>query len=109
MIPANKWANTIRTEFKGSKKFSEIYTALILDSYFEQNKVSTFETVTPGYNLFHIRMGGNLNFNKMDLGINLSFNNILNETYISHLSLLKANMIPNAGRNVVLGLNFKIL
>ncbi len=109
LIPANKWANTIRTEFKGSKKFSEIYTALILDSYFEQNKVSTFETVTPGYNLFHIRMGGNLNFNKMDLGINLSFNNILNETYISHLSLLKANMIPNAGRNVVLGLNFKIL
>jgi len=109
LIPANKWANTIRTEFKGSKKFSEIYTALILDSYFEQNKVSKFETVTPGYNLFHIRMGGNLNFNKMDLGINLSFNNILNETYISHLSLLKANMIPNAGRNVVLGLNFKIL
>ena len=109
MIPTNKWANTIRTEFKGSKKFSEIYAALILDSYFEQNKVSEFETNTPAYNLFNVRMGGNLSFNKMDLGINLSFNNLLNETYISHLSVLKADMIPNPGRNMVLGLNFKFL
>ncbi len=46
---------------------------------------------------------------KMDLGINLSFNNLLNETYISHLSVLKADMIPNPGRNMVLGLNFKFL
>ncbi len=109
LIPANKWANTIRSEFKGSKKFSEIYGALILDSYFEQNKVSNFESSTAAYNLFNIRMGGNLNFNKMDLGINLSFNNLLNETYISHLSVLKIDMIPNPGRNIVLGLNFKLL
>ncbi|MGI9530793.1 TonB-dependent receptor [Lutimonas sp.] len=109
LIPANKWANTIRTEFKGSKKFSEIYAALILDSYFAQNNVSQFETATPAYNLFNIRMGGNLNFDKMNLGINISFNNLLNETYISHLSLLKADMIPNPGRNFVLGLNFKFL
>jgi len=109
LIPTNKWANTIRTEFKGSKKFSEIYAALILDSYFEQDKVSEFESNTPAYNLFNVRMGGNLNFNKMDLGINLSFNNLLNETYISHLSVLKTDMIPNPGRNIVLGLNFKLL
>ena len=109
LIPANKWANTIRTEFKGSQKFSNIYAALILDSYFEQNKVSEFESSTPGYNLFHIRMGGNLNFNKTDMGINLSLNNLLNETYVSHLSALKADMIPNPGRNIVLGLNFKFL
>lgn len=109
LIPANKWSNTIRTEFKGSKKFNEIYTALILDAYFEQNKVSEFETKTPGYNLLHLRMGGNLDFDKLALGINLSFNNLLDETYTSHLSLLKADMIPNPGRNIVLGLNFKFL
>ncbi|MDN3644292.1 TonB-dependent receptor [Lutimonas halocynthiae] len=109
LIPANKWANTIRTEIKGLKKFNEIYTAIILDSYFEQDKVSEFETTTPSYNLLHLRMGGNLSFNKMDLGINLSFNNLLDETYTSHLSILKADMIPNPGRNIVLGLNFKFL
>ena len=109
LIPANKWTNTIRSEFKGSKKFNEIYAALILDSYLEQSKVSDFESSTAAYNLFNIRMGGNLNFKQMDLGINLSFNNLLNQTYISHLSVLKTDMIPNPGRNVVLGINFKLL
>ena len=109
LIPANKWSNTIRTEFKGSKKFNGIYAALILDSYFEQNNVSQFETATPGYNLLNLRMGGNLDFRNVALGMNLSFNNMLNETYISHLSALKTDMIPNPGRNIVLGLNFKFL
>ena len=109
LIPANKWANTIRVEFNGSKKFNEIYTALVLDSFFEQNKVSVNETVTPAYNLLHLRMGGKLVFDKMNIGMNLSFNNILDETYISHLSVLKNDQIPNPGRNIVLGLNFNFL
>ena len=109
LIPANKWGNTIRVEFNGSKKFNEIYTALVLDSFFEQNKVSVNETVTPAYNLLHLRMGGKLVFDKMNIGMNLSFNNILDETYISHLSVLKNDQIPNPGRNIVLGLNFNFL
>lgn len=109
LIPANKWSNTIRVEFMGSEKFNEIYAALILATYFEQNNVSQFETATPGYNLLNLRMGGNLSFEKLSIGINFSINNMLNETYISHLSILKADMIPNPGRNVVLGLNFNIL
>ena len=109
LIPANKWANTIRVEFKGTETFNEIYTALVLDSFMEQSKVSFNETVTPGYNLLHLRMGANLSFEKLNIGMNLSVNNILDETYISHLSLLKADLIPNRGRNIVLGLNFKFL
>ena len=109
LIPANKWGNTIRVEFNGSKKFNEIYTALVLDSFFEQNNVSVNETVTPAYNLLHLRMGGKLVFDKMNIGMNLSFNNILDETYISHLSVLKNDQIPNPGRNIVLGLNFNFL
>ena len=77
--------------------------------FFEQNKVSLNETVTPGYNLLNLRMGGNLSFEKLDLGLMLSLNNLLDETYISHLSLLKNDMIPNPGRNFVLGVNFKFL
>ena len=109
LIPANKWANTIRVEFKGTETFNEIYTALVLDSFFEQNNVSINETVTPGYNLLHLRMGANLTFEKLDIGMNLSCNNLLDETYISHLSILKTDLIPNPGRNIVLGLNFKFL
>jgi len=109
LIPANKWANTIRVEIKGTETFNDIYTALVLDSFMEQDKVSLNETITPAYNLLHFRMGANLSFEKINIGMNLSFNNLLDETYISHLSVLKADLIPNPGRNVVLGLNFKIL
>ena len=109
LIPANKWANTIRVEIKGTETFNDIYTALVLDSFMEQDKVSLNETITPAYNLLNLRMGANLSFEKINIGINLSFNNILDETYISHLSVLKTDLIPNPGRNVVLGLNFKML
>ena len=109
LIPANKWANTIRVEFKGTEKFNELYAALVLDSFLEQNKVSLNETATPAYNLLHLRMGANLSLEKLNIGMNLSFNNVLDETYISHLSVLKADLIPNPGRNIVLGLNFKFL
>ena len=109
LIPANKWANTIRVEIKGTETFNDIYAALVLDSFLEQDKVSLNETVTPGYNLLHLRMGANLSFEKINIGMNLGFNNILDETYIAHLSVLKADLIPNPGRNIVLGLNFKFL
>jgi iron complex outermembrane receptor protein len=109
LIPANKWSNTIRAEFKGSDKFNEIYTALGLDSFFEQDKVSENESKSPGYNLLGLRMGGQLNFKKSTIEINLSVNNLLNETYISHLSALKTDDIPNSGRNVMLGFNFNFM
>lgn len=109
LIPANKWSNTIRVEFQGSERFNELFASLGLDSYFEQNKVSEFETKTPGYNLLNLRFGGNLSFKNTDIGINLSMNNLLDETYISHLSALKTIGIPNPGRNIVLGLNFGFL
>ena len=109
LIPANRWANTIRVEIKGTDTFNEIYTALVLDSFMEQNRVSINETVTPGYNLLHLRMGANLSFERINIGMNLGFNNLLDETYISHLSVLKTDLIPNPGRNIVLGLNFKFL
>lgn len=109
LIPANMWSNVIRVEFKGSERFNELYASLGLDSFFAQNNVSNFESPTPGYNLLNLRFGGNLSFKNADIGINLSMNNLLNETYISHLSALKIDDIPNPGRNIVLGLNFNFL
>ena len=109
LIPANKWSNVIRTEFKGSEQFNDLYVSLGLDSYFEQDNVSEFESATPGYNLLSLRLGGNLTFKKADIGINISMNNLLDETYVSHLSALKIYNVPNPGRNIVLGLNFNFM
>ena len=106
LIPANKWSNAIRAEFKGSEKLNEIYASLGLDSFFEQDKVSENESKSPGYSLLGLRMGGKLNFKKSTVDISLSINNLLDETYISHLSALKIDDIPNAGRNMMVGFNF---
>lgn len=108
LIPANKWSNTLRGEFKGWQSFNELYISVVLDTFFDQNRVSEFETETPGYNLLNFGLGGNLSFEKWSLGLRMSLNNALNENYISHLSRLKSEGIPNPGRNFSFGLNFNI-
>ena len=108
LIPANKWSNTLRGEFEGWQRFNEVYLSVTLDSFFDQNRVSDFETETPGYNLLNFGLGGKLSFENWSLGLRMSLNNALNETYISHLSRLKSEGIPNPGRNFTFGLNFNI-
>ena len=108
LIPANKWSNTLRAEFKEVRSFNELYLSVTLDSFFRQDRVSTFETETPGYSLVNFGMGGTLDFEKCSLELRLSLNNALNETYVSHLSRLKPEGIPNPGRNFSFGLNLNL-
>ena len=108
LIPANKLTNTIRSEFRGSDKWNDWFISLKLQSYFKQDHVSTFEEKTDGYNLMDFGFGGNLNFNKVKTTINFNVNNLFNKTYMSHLSALKVNDIPNIGRNFILGITFHI-
>ncbi len=108
LIPANKLNNIIRAEFKGNTKINEIFISLKLESYFDQNNVSEFEHKTKGYNLLDLSFGGDLNFNKTSWRINFNVNNLLNKSYVSHLSALKFDGIPNPGRNFMLGINFDL-
>ena len=68
--------------------------------------MSDFETPTDAYNLLGLSFSGNMKFNKVGLRANLNINNLLDESYISHLSALKVDQIQNQGRNIVLGLGF---
>jgi iron complex outermembrane receptor protein len=108
LIPTNKFSNTLRGEFRGNDKINEMFISLQYQNYLKKTNVNTFETPTEGYNILNFSFGGNLSFKKSDLHINFSVNNLLNKEYISHLSILKVDGIPNIGRNIVLGLNFKI-
>ena len=108
LIPANKITNTIRSEFKGGEKWNDWFISLKLQSYFKQDRVSTFEEKTDGYNLLNLGFGGNLDLNKVKTTIHFNVNNLFNKTYMSHLSALKVNDIPNIGRNFILGITFHI-
>lgn len=108
LIPANVFKNTLRTEFNIKNWLHNGYATLSLNSSLKQNNIGQFETVTPAYNLINFGIGGDVAFKSLKFNTSLSINNLLNTEYVNHLSRLKANNILNAGRNIVVGLNFKI-
>ena len=76
------------------------------ESTFSQNRYSEFESKTNDYTLVNLGLGGKISLNKTVFNVNLNANNIFNKTYVSHLSRLKTDGIPNIGRNIVLGVTF---
>ena len=108
LIPANTFKNKIRTEFEVSKWLRNGYTNLTVASTLKQNNVGQFETSTSSYNLISFGFGGDVAFNSIKFNTNISVNNLLNTKYVHHLSRLKSDGILNAGRNLVVGVSFKI-
>ncbi len=109
LIPANSITNTVRIEFNKSEKWLESYYAFVtLQSVFDKTKVSTFESTSGGYNLLNIGFGGSISVFDKDMDIQVSGNNILDKNYISHLSRLKTDGIPNMGRNVTIGVSIPL-
>jgi len=116
LIPANKINNKIRVEFvykKDDNKSSNFYINssygfIKLSSVFKQNNISAFETETDSYNLLSIGFGGGIKISKHLLTINFSGNNLTNKVYFNHLSRLKADGIPNIGRNFNIGISYTL-
>ena len=108
LIPANNWNNTLRTEWKDTDWLKEGFATISLVSTFNQNKISGFETRTPGYSILNLGIGGTLHLGKTKMEVNLNGNNITDKKYTSHLSRLKIDGISNMGRNWVLGVQFSM-
>lgn len=108
LIPANNWNNTIRTEFKIKNWFEEGFASLNVNTTFDQDNVSGFETSSNGYTLVNLGFGGKVKWGKTAFNVSLNGNNLFDKKYIAHLSRLKTDGIPNIGRNIVLGVNFNL-
>lgn len=106
LIPANQWKNTLRGEFKLGKWFQKAFANLQVNYTFDQNNISSFETKTNDYTLVNLGLGGTVKLQKMKFDLSLNAKNLLDKTYVAHLSRLKSDGIPNMGRNIVLGINF---
>ena len=106
LIPAKKLSNTIRTEFDVQQWLKKGYALLNVDYVFQKTDISSFETKSSDYMLLNFGLGGNINIGKTKFDLSLNANNLLDRTYIPHLSRLKTDGIPNIGRNIILGLNF---
>ncbi len=110
LIPANKFTNTLRIEDNPSDTFwfQKGYGYLTLLTVLDQNRISDFETPTPGYTLLNAGFGGSVRVFGNEMELRVSVNNVLDKTYISHLSRLKIDGIPNIGRNVSVALQYSI-
>ncbi|MEX1384403.1 MAG: TonB-dependent receptor, partial [Lutibacter sp.] len=108
LIPANKLTNTIRAEFNSTKTLQNGFVAVTLENTFKQTNLSEFETKSKGYNLVNIGVGGTIKLKSVNLDVNLIMKNVFNESYISHLSRLKADGINNIGRNLITSIKMKI-
>ncbi|EAR01184.1 Hemin receptor [Maribacter sp. HTCC2170] len=109
LIPANSLSNTLRFESNSSTtRVKNKYAFITLKSVFDQNKTGEFESATDGYSLLNIGFGGNFSINKTLCEVRLSGNNILDKSYVSHLSRLKVDGINNIGRNISLGVTVNL-
>ncbi|MBL4887167.1 MAG: TonB-dependent receptor, partial [Flavobacteriaceae bacterium] len=108
LIPANKWQNTFRIEFEKINFIKKPHAFIKLKSTFRQDRVSDFETRSPGYSLLSAGFGGGFKIQKTQVNFTFNASNLTNKRYIAHLSRLKNQNLANIGRNFSLNLKVKI-
>lgn len=108
LLPANKINVGLRAEFNDGKTFKENFISFNMEHFLQQNNIGQFETTTNDYTLLNMAFGGKMALSKVAIQLHFNINNLLNRNYVSHLSRLKTDGIPNMGRNIVFGLNLSI-
>ncbi|MBW2937989.1 TonB-dependent receptor [Aureisphaera sp. CAU 1614] len=108
LIPANTLNNTIRLELNDGGFLKSPYSFITLENIFAQNNASEFETTTKGYNLLSLGFGATVKWNKIEFNWGVNATNITNESFINHLSRLKADEILNPGRSINFNLGFTL-
>jgi len=92
-MPPAKLQSELRADIKKWKAVRDAYVKIELDQTANQKTIFTgfdTETITPGYSLLHIGIGGSIaNRDKTAFSFALTANNITNVAYQSHLSRLK--------------------
>lgn len=106
LIPANSVNTSLRVEQEKGEILKNKFAFVSLKNVFDKDEVSLFESRTGGYSLLSAGLGANVALGKSSLNFSLSGSNFLDKTYISHLSRLKTDGIPNIGRNVKLSLTW---
>ena len=109
LIPANQWKNKMRlTNNFNESVFGKVYFNISINHTIKADKVSEFEDESPAYTLVNTGTGLTMKWHKTTVDFNLSVHNLMNKEYISHMSVLKEDAIPNMGRNFLISARVKI-
>ncbi|MCB0397432.1 MAG: TonB-dependent receptor [Flavobacteriales bacterium] len=106
LMPAPRISNGLRGRFKNTSHLEEPFMSVRLEHTLPQNHINTeLESRSDGYSLLHATLGATIKFGNFKGYATIGVRNILNKTYVPHLSRLKAEGISNPGRNIMVGLN----
>lgn len=108
-IPQNKWVGEAKFHLEKWSVFKQPYLLINYSIHQAQNDLGAQETYSPQYELLNISIGSILKIGQQQIKWYISGNNVLNEVYIDHLSLLKSLNVNNMGRNIVFGLSIPII
>jgi len=100
LIPANNFKLGLKFTKDKMKSFINSYFRIDIKYAFDQNKPSEFETPTDSYFLLNAGIGTEIKVKNQLLLIDITANNLLDETYFDHLSTLKDLGVYNIGRSI---------
>lgn len=99
-IPAFRWTQTLDFKLKNAGVIKNPYISVLGNLVFDQNRSAPLEEDTPGYYLLGLNVGGNITVGKNTLDVYLSGSNLLNNTYLDHMSLFRPFGVNQLGRNI---------
>ena len=108
LMPSQKIKTMLGASFSFRKTVRRFSTYLQNQYSFAQNRVAANETATPHYNLLSAGFVFELGIKSQQIQLNITADNLLNETYFDHLSRYKVNEIYNRGRSFHIKINVPI-
>lgn len=101
LMPQARLNSFVKVNVGGKKKFSIDQITVQHQYFFEQNRVTSYETPSEEYHL--VNLGLDFSYGtKHPLKFGAGVKNVLNETYINHLSRLKNIDMAHPGRSFYL-------
>lgn len=107
LMPQARINSFLKVNFSGNKKFKVKQITLQHQYYFSQNKTAALETPSNEYHLLNFGMDFLWNL-KTPIEIGLGAKNILNTSYINHLSRLKNIEMQHPGRSFYIKIGYTI-
>lgn len=102
--PPGSMLSEVRLQHKGISVFQDAYL-FVADRYvLAQNRVDRNELTTPEYNLLDVGLGFKVRGSKFKvahLEVSFMVQNVLNTSYLNHLSRYRLIGVPEQGRNFV--------
>ena len=103
-MPATKLFNTLSFNWDTFRNFRNSFLSIGTVTAFKQGKVATNEMKTNGYTLLNLSLG--TTYRKTEF--TLAANNVLDTTYLDHMSRFRSYEIIEPGLNIMFGVKIPI-